>query len=82
MPKRAAGTVGKVAMVAQTGGRNESGNGESSPYSVIHARRTAPEKIILQPAAGARDYPSARFINGEFRAQTFSDEALLYALAE
>ncbi len=40
-------------------------------------RPTRPET-----AAGDRDYPSARFINGEFRAQTFSDEALLYAMAE
>jgi len=28
------------------------------------------------------DFPSARFINGEFRAQTFSDEALLSALVD
>ena len=121
MPKSAAGTIGKVTMVAQTGNRNEAANGEASSYSVIHVRRNAPEEIIIQPvmatdeaaardkalqtlgditvlhiypdngpepparpesAAGAWNYPSARFINGEFRAQTFSDEALLYALAE
>jgi len=37
------------------------------------------------PAArpvGHRDFPSARFINGEFHAQTFSDEALLSALVD
>lgn len=78
MPKSAVGTVGAIMMAAQTegkaGGGNIADNGDAGPY---FATRNAPEA-----GAGARDYPSARFINGEFHAQTFSDEALLYALAE
>ncbi len=78
MPRSAAGTVGAIMMVAQTEGKTRGGNvadnGEAGLYSV---RPNAP-----QAAAAARDYPSARFINGEFHAQTFSDEALLSAMAE
>ncbi|HEC90949.1 MAG TPA: hypothetical protein ENI55_04715 [Alphaproteobacteria bacterium] len=70
MPESAAGTVGEITTAARTGaGNNGADNGAKHP-----AR--------LKIATGAGDYPSARFINGEFRAQTFSDEALLYALAE
>ncbi len=67
MPKSAAGAVGEVTMAAHVGGQNEAGNGSERP---------------AKSGAGVLDYPSARFINGEFRAQIFSDEALLYALAE
>ncbi len=79
MPKSAAGTVGAIMIAGhqtedKTGGGNVADKGGANLYSV---RRNAPEA-----AAGARDYPSARFINGEFHAQTFSDQALLYALAE
>ncbi len=50
--------------------------------TVLHICRNDGPKRPPKPGAGALDYPSARFINGEFRAQTFSDEALLYAMAE
>ncbi len=69
MPRSAAGTIDEVTMAARTGAINGTDK--------VSERPPRP-----QPVAGTLDYPSARFINGEFRAQTFSDEALLYALAE
>jgi len=69
MLKSTAGTVGEATMELRTRAINVAASGVEPPPRP-------------QPATSDLDYPSARFINGEFRAQTFSDEALLYAMAE